>query len=268
MHTVIARIRSFYGQRPLHLLVLLGCFALAGYAALHAATDPAWPIMLAWFLAAVIGHDLVLFPLYALADRSLAALTRRLPARRAATRTPLVSPLNYLRVPALGVGLTFLLFLPGIIEQGAPTYLAATGQTQQPYLARWLLLSAAMFGVSAVAYTLALRRASAPSRRALAPVRAMLGHGERILAIGYQVLGQAGAVASTRALYYSTGEQPPRWHRIGWNQLAEVQWLKDRGVLVARGIDTAHPQQREVPLADPGNLVESARSLIAARPST
>lgn len=44
------------------------------------------------------------------------------------------------------------MFLPGIIEQGASTYLAATGQTQQPFLGRWLLLTAAMFGASAIVY--------------------------------------------------------------------------------------------------------------------
>jgi hypothetical protein len=39
------------------------------------------------------------------------------------------------------------------MEQGAPTYLAATGQSQQPFLGRWLLLTAAMFAASAIAHT-------------------------------------------------------------------------------------------------------------------
>ena len=46
--------------------------------------------------------------------------------------------------------MTLLVFLPGIIQQGAPVYAAATGQTQEPFLGRWLLLTAAMFAVSAV----------------------------------------------------------------------------------------------------------------------
>ena len=53
--------------------------------------------------------------------------------------------------PRLGAALTLLVFLPGIIEQGAPAYTAATGQTQEPFLGRWLLLTAAMFAISAVA---------------------------------------------------------------------------------------------------------------------
>jgi NADH dehydrogenase len=164
---VMSRIRRAYGAHPLHLLALLCCFALAGYAALHTATDPKWPVMLAWFAAAVIGHDLVLFPLYALADRSVTSLLHALrPLRRwrLETARPPVPATNYIRVPALGAGLTFVLFLPGIIQQGANAYVAATGLTQQPYLGRWLLLCAVMFGTSAVAYAIRLRRASARAR--------------------------------------------------------------------------------------------------------
>jgi hypothetical protein len=136
---VILRWKAFYGAHPLHLLVLLSCLALAGYAALGVLVDPAWPTILFWFLAAVVAHDLVVFPLYAAADR---ALTRVRPG----------PGINYLRVPLLGVGLTFLLFFPGIVRQGAISYQVATGLTQQPYLARWLLLCAAMFGVSLLVY--------------------------------------------------------------------------------------------------------------------
>jgi len=45
-----------------------------------------------------------------------------------------------------------LLFFPGIIQQGKNSYLQRTGQTQQPFLDRWLLLTAAMFGLSAILY--------------------------------------------------------------------------------------------------------------------
>ena len=115
--------------------------------------------MAVWFVAAVIGHDLVLFPLYAAADHSVTGLLRR----RHTRRRPVVPVLNYLRVPALGTVLLLLLFLPGIIQQGARTYLNATGQTQQPFLGRWLLLTAAMFAVSALVY--GIRSWRARSRR-------------------------------------------------------------------------------------------------------
>ena len=61
MATALTRVRTYYGANPLHLLALLGCFALAGCAALRTLSEPTWPVILLWFLGAVIGHDLVLF---------------------------------------------------------------------------------------------------------------------------------------------------------------------------------------------------------------
>lgn len=163
----MARWRSLYGAHPAHLVVLIAAFALTGYAVAVLGLDALWnstvwwQSILTWFAAAVIVHDLVLFPLYALTDRALtAALSamhrptalgkpKNMPRRQ-------VSPLNYLRVPALASGLLFLMFLPGIIEQGSSTYLAATGQTQQPFLNRWLLITAVLFIVTSLVY--AVRR--------------------------------------------------------------------------------------------------------------
>ncbi len=161
MRAALTRFRAVYGSHPLHLLTLLAGFALFGY--VLATIGPAalwnprtwWQSIAVWFAAAIIAHDLVLFPVYAAADRALVAARRLRPAGRA----PRVPVLNHVRLPALGTALTFLVFLPGIIEQGAGTYLAATGQTQQPFLARWLLLSAAMFALSAVLYALRLAAA-------------------------------------------------------------------------------------------------------------
>jgi len=155
----MARFTSLYGANPAHLLTMVAGFALAGYTLATFGVNELWnqgtwwQSIAVWFVAAVVAHDFVLFPLYALADRALAA--RRRPARK--SQSPEVPARNYIRVPALAAGLTLLLFLPGIIEQGAPVYQAATGQTQQPFLGRWLLLTAVLFGISAVAY--AARRA-------------------------------------------------------------------------------------------------------------
>ncbi|HTY30875.1 hypothetical protein [Mycobacterium sp.] len=145
------RFAAFYGSRPLHLLTMLTGFALLGYvlATFKPATlwdsGACWQSIAVWLAAAVIAHDLLLFPLYALADRLLSLRIGR-------SGRPKVSARNYIRVPALGAGLTLLVFLPGIIQQGAATYQAATGQTQQPFLGRWLLLTAGMFAVSAICY--------------------------------------------------------------------------------------------------------------------
>ncbi|MEV3901869.1 hypothetical protein AB0K11_06045 [Mycobacterium sp. NPDC050551] len=153
---MVARFRAVYGSHPLHLLTLIAGFALLGeviatigWRALWN-TNVWWQSIAVWFAAAVILHDLVLFPLYALADRVL-TLTLRIPMP--------VPVLNHLRIPALGAGLTLLMFLPGIISQGGPAYTAATGQTQEPFLGRWLLLTAAMFTASAVVYAVRLATA-------------------------------------------------------------------------------------------------------------
>jgi hypothetical protein len=145
----MSRFTDRYGARPDHLIALLACCAVAGYAASFLLGDPALLRVLTWFVGAAVVHDLVLFPLYALADRALGRLPR-LPV-------PLV---NHVRVPLLGAGLTFLVFLPGIVRQGEATHLAATGLDQQPYLGRWLALVTAMAGLSALLYLLRLTRRS------------------------------------------------------------------------------------------------------------
>jgi hypothetical protein len=163
---MLTRFREVYGSHPLHLMTLIAGFALFGYVvfSIKPATlwnpNTWWQSIAVWFAVAIIAHDLVLFPLYAIADRIL------LSAGRIRKRTTSVSFVNYLRVPALGSGLTLLVFLPGIIEQGAFTYGAATGQTQEPFLGRWLLLTAALFAASAVVYAIRLglaRGAKPPS---------------------------------------------------------------------------------------------------------
>jgi hypothetical protein len=141
--------RVLYGAGPGHLAVLLLSLAAAGYAASTVAGDPLWPWMAVWFVAVVVGHDGVLSPLAAVADAVLRFCLRwfpRVPARPATV--------NYIRVPALGAGLTFLMFLPGIIRQGELVVVGQTGLDQSPFLGRWLLLVAAMAGVSASAYAL------------------------------------------------------------------------------------------------------------------
>jgi hypothetical protein len=122
-----------------------------------------WQSIAVWFAVAVIGHDLILFPLYALAERLL-------PKRRrdATPADPRRVPLtNYLRMPTLATALTFALFFPGIIRQGAFTYTAATGLTQEPFLNRWLLLTAGFYLISAVCYVVkSLTTRTRPVRQA------------------------------------------------------------------------------------------------------
>ena len=160
MRTALERFRAVYGSNPLHLLTLIAGFALFGYvlATIKPSTlwnpNTWWQSILVWFAAAIVAHDLVLYPMYSLVDRILVAGSRLRP------RVELSVPaLNYVRIPVMGAALTLLVFLPGIIQQGAPVYAAATGQNQEPFLGRWLLLTAAMFAVSAVVYAIRLAAA-------------------------------------------------------------------------------------------------------------
>jgi hypothetical protein len=161
MRTLTDRFRRHYGAHPLHLLTLLASFALVGYVIATVGAKQLWnphvwwQSIAVWFIAAIVLHDLVLFPFYALADRSLGAgwqaLMGRLP-----DRMPRVPPVNYIRIPVMASGLLFLMFFPGIIEQGKGAYLRATGLTQAPFLDRWLLITAVLFGSSALAYGIRL----------------------------------------------------------------------------------------------------------------
>ena len=113
-----------------------------------------WQSIAFWLATAIIFHDLVLFPLYALADRLLGITTRR---RRRRPRSQVRVPVrNYVRIPMLGSGLALLMFFPGITKHGSATYVAATGQTQQAFLGRWLLLTAAMWTGSALLFAIRL----------------------------------------------------------------------------------------------------------------
>jgi hypothetical protein len=154
-----------YGDRLFHLILVLAALALGAYTVLVLGVgnlfNPVvwWQSIAVWFVVAVIGHDLILFPLYALADRLLLLPRVRIPRAAAEDRrgeaqhtSRHISLTNYLRIPTLAAGLLLLLFLPGIIEQGAPTFRAATGLTQAHYLSRWLLLTAALYLASALCY--------------------------------------------------------------------------------------------------------------------
>ena len=143
-------ITRWYGANPLHLLALLACFALAGYAA--AQLVPSRPVGVAvWFIGAVIGHDLVLMPLYSIADRSvLAAVRHRAP------NLPAVPWINYLRVPAGLSALLLLVWFPLILRL-TTRYQQSTTLSPDPFLWHWLAVTGTLFLLSAVMLALRLR---------------------------------------------------------------------------------------------------------------
>jgi hypothetical protein len=140
----------WYGASPLHLLALLACFGLAGYAAARLVSSRPLAVA-AWFIGAVIGHDLLLMPLYSLADRSVMAVIRHRDPQRPATPW-----INYVRVPAALSGLLLVVWFPLILRLPSP-YHASTTLSADPYVWHWLAVTGALFLLSAVAFALRLR---------------------------------------------------------------------------------------------------------------
>ncbi len=130
---------------PFQILLLACSFALAGYAGVRLLAGD-WRAVALWVVGAALLHDLVLLPLYTVADR---AVVRGLGAAGRRDRT------LYVRVPAALSGLLLLVWFPLITGMTAGRYRSATGLSPDGFLARWLLISAVLFGASAL--LLALR---------------------------------------------------------------------------------------------------------------
>jgi hypothetical protein len=138
--------KALYGRGPLHLVGHLLLFVLAGYAIAQLTGIREARYAFAWLIGAVLLHDVVLWPLYTVADR---AGTRRLGRW-----------INHVRIPA-GLSLvTLLAFFPIIASRGEGNYLRVAGIGWSGYLLRWLIVTAALFAVSALVYL--VRRRSAP----------------------------------------------------------------------------------------------------------
>lgn len=133
---------------PLQLLLLACSFALTAYAGVRLLADDWFGVAL-WVVGAALLHDLVLLPLYAAADR---AVVRGLGARR--------EWVPYVRVPAALSALLLLVWFPLISGAVERRYRSATGLSPDGFLARWLLISAVLFGGSALLLVLRLRRAT------------------------------------------------------------------------------------------------------------
>jgi len=159
---MVRRFLRWYGAGPLHLLTMAGCFALAGYAAAELLPNNAVGIPV-WFVGAVIGHDLILMPLYTLADRSVLVVFRHRPPN-----LPAVPWINYLRVPVALSGLLLLIWFPLIFR--LPTrFPVTTTLSLDPYLWHWLAVTGALFLLSATAFALRLGAVRRGTRKRRTP---------------------------------------------------------------------------------------------------
>lgn len=144
----------WYGAGPLHLVGLVVSFVVAGYAA-DRLLQTETVRYIVWIVGAAVVHDLVLLPVYSLVDR----------AARAGSARARVPWINHLRLPAFLSGLLFLVFLP-LIGSFPAGFESTTGFSTDPYLGRWLAITAVLFAASAVAYAARLLRGPRSSRGA------------------------------------------------------------------------------------------------------
>ncbi len=141
------RLWARYGAGPTHLLASLASLAIAAAAVIGWTQRPRdLADVLIWFGAAIVLHDLVLLPLYSLANR---VALGRLPLQAVA----------YVRVPLLISLLVLAAVFPTVFGYGARTEHSASGIVEHGYLARWLLLTGVLFALSGLAYAVHGRRA-------------------------------------------------------------------------------------------------------------
>jgi hypothetical protein len=143
--------REKYGAGPIHLVAILASFAVAAYGLLRSlelASNP--DRILLWLGGSIVAHDLVLFPTYALIGVIVASafLRRGEPSRLR------IAALNHLRFPALVSALLLLIWYPLVAAKGERSFMRVSGLSKDVYFERWLVITAVLFGVSALLFAL------------------------------------------------------------------------------------------------------------------
>lgn len=128
--------RALLGS-PFQIVLLLATLAFAGYVGVRLLVGETFLIVV-WFVGAALVHDLVLLPLYTAADR---AVTAALGSRRRLV--------NFVRVPAFLSLLLLLVWFP-MITGRVRRYEPYAALSSDGFLARWLLVTAALFVCSAL----------------------------------------------------------------------------------------------------------------------
>lgn len=149
--------RRRYGASPLHLVALAAGGALSGYAVTRVPTTGMLVAIGLWFAGTLLVHDLVLFPLYAAADRVGALLQDRV-------GQPRVPWLNHVRIPAILSGLLLLAWFPLVLRLSAG-FRVITARSDSPFLGHWLAVTVVLFAGSGLAYLGRVARARGRGQR-------------------------------------------------------------------------------------------------------
>ncbi len=150
----VGRFRYEYGAQPLHLIAVAVSLLLSGYGLLRITELPGAGRIFLWLLVAALLHDLVALPLYS----ALLRIAHGTAGRAIESRGAMLLALNHVRIPAAISALLLLVYFPLILRIDPERYEDTTGIGLDPYLSRWLLISAALFLGSGVIYALRLRR--------------------------------------------------------------------------------------------------------------
>ena len=153
-------LQRHYGAGPIHLAGLAACFIVAAYALGKVLGESGWKEILALFALCVVAHDLIVWPVYGIADRMALRLQNR-----SQGRPPQVPWINHVRVPTVISALLLVMFFPLIFRLSDPYYQQATGFNENVYLFNWLAVAGILFSGSALLYVARLGRAR---RRAVA----------------------------------------------------------------------------------------------------
>ena len=157
-------LQRHYGAGPIHLVGLMTCFAVAAYALGRVLGESGWKEILLWFAICVVAHDLIVWPVYGIADRTALRVQNRSRGRR-----PPVPWINHVRIPAVISAVLLVMFFPLILRLSNSYYQEATGFNEDVYLINWLAVTGILLAGSAVIY--AVRRGRARRRtRASGPL--------------------------------------------------------------------------------------------------
>jgi hypothetical protein len=159
---MVAWLRRRYGAHPVHLLLMLACLAVGGYALTRVHDQGGLGHIVGWFVLGLIAHDLIGWPLYTWADR----LLQRFSVRRPHRTRPAVPWVNHVRVPVFVSGVLLLISFPLVFRLDAAQYQSLVGLSESPYLGHWLLVTGALFAASALFYAVRLglaRRRTGPA---------------------------------------------------------------------------------------------------------
>jgi hypothetical protein len=140
-----AWLRTRYGAPAWHLVLHLAGIGVIAYALTQVLRGPTAERIAIWLLAGAVVHDLLLLPLYSLAD-ALVRLTLRRPRL-----------IDHLRAPAAISAVLLLVFFPLILVKADGNFVRATGHHVRGYALSWALITVGLFAASALHYRLTSR---------------------------------------------------------------------------------------------------------------